>query len=292
MTLKEVEEIVDQCIANYLAIQDLLEDPEERYETREGRHELRKRHTENAMLLARLGPLIDAFGNRSFNRGSMDEDIFEYCQTLTNRIGTCHIGIAIQRLRSLTATLRAKAMGEGNFDLDQLDTPGDVSDCEDALKKLHAQIASETSVFHGTPYYEDLTITFAELLVCYRQDCRIAVLCLSGKLLEVALKTALLARGVAFDDNWMIGTLIKKVRESLPDYIDPTLGNIANIINTSRIPAVHCKTKVPIPSHAQMNMVVYAVIDIMTRAIADRFPGTPALTAMNDLSQQPAGGDA
>ena len=43
--------------------------------------------------------------------------------------------------------------------------------------------------------------------------------------------------------------------------------NIANIINVSRIPAVHSKRDVPIPSEDQAVMVVRAVLDVIARML-------------------------
>ena len=61
-----------------------------------------------------------------------------------------------------------------------------------------------------------------------------------------ASKQFMLDRDISFDDNWMIGALLRKIREAAPDkYLDKSLGHIANIINESRIPAVHSRRRYP-----------------------------------------------
>ena len=64
----------------------------------------------------------------------------------------------------------------------------------------------------------------------------------------------------------MIGTLLTKLREH-GDYVDPALGNVINVINQSRIPAVHAKRAIPIPSRDQAVMVVGAVLDMLRRTV-------------------------
>jgi hypothetical protein len=117
-------------------------------------------------------------------------------------------------------------------------------------------------------YRDDLLASLRELEVCFREDCFIACLALSGKILEICLKQLMLDRNISFDDNWMIGTLLKKLREAASEkYLDQSLGHIANIINESRIPAVHSKEKIPVPSREQAIMVIHAVADTLNRTI-------------------------
>jgi hypothetical protein len=117
-------------------------------------------------------------------------------------------------------------------------------------------------------YRDDLLASLKELQTCFAHDCFIACLALSGKLLEICLKQVMLDAGIPFDDTWMVGTLLRKLREANSEkYLDPSLGNIANIINQSRIPAVHAKEKIPVPSREQAIMVIHGVMDTINRAV-------------------------
>jgi len=117
-------------------------------------------------------------------------------------------------------------------------------------------------------YRDDLLASLRKLEVCFRDDCFIACLALSGKILEICLKQVMLDHNIPFDDTWMIGTLLKKLREAACEkYIDQSQGDTANIINKSRIPAVHAKEKIPVPSREQAVMVVHAVADTINRTI-------------------------
>jgi HEPN domain-containing protein len=117
-------------------------------------------------------------------------------------------------------------------------------------------------------YSDDLLATLSELRTCFANDCYIACLALSGKLLEICLKQLFLSKGLQFEEGWMIGQLLRKLRESDPEkYLDQSLGDIANIINKSRIPAVHSKERVPVPSREQAMMVISAVVDTVNRTL-------------------------
>lgn len=117
-------------------------------------------------------------------------------------------------------------------------------------------------------YRDDLLASLRELDTCFRHDCFIACLAMSGKILEICLKQVMLDSEIPFDDTWMIGTLLRKLKEAACEkYIDQSLGDIANIINKSRIPAVHSKEKIPVPSRAQAVMVIHAVADTVNRTI-------------------------
>ncbi len=79
----------------------------------------------------------------------------------------------------------------------------------------------------------------------------------------------LLRHGVQFDPNAMVGTLIRAVRERVPgEYLDPNLANVANIINVSRITAVHARESIPVPSRDQAAMVIYATRDVVLRNLS------------------------
>jgi len=118
-------------------------------------------------------------------------------------------------------------------------------------------------------YRDDFLETLDEIRICFDEDCFIAAIALCGKILEVCLKEALLRNGQQFDPNSGIGTLIKMIRERVPnEYLDPTLMNVANIINTSRITAVHAKERIPIPSRDQAIMVIFATRDVVRRNLS------------------------
>ena len=98
-------------------------------------------------------------------------------------------------------------------------------------------------------YREDFLKTLDEIRICFDEGCFIAAIGLCGKILEVCLKEVLLRHNVQCDPHAMVGTLIKSIRERVPgEYMDPTLINVVNIINASRITAVHAKERIPVPS--------------------------------------------
>lgn len=117
-------------------------------------------------------------------------------------------------------------------------------------------------------YRDDLLASIRELRTCFAQECYIACLALAGKILEICLKQILIDNQIEFDDKWMIGRLINRLRESnVQRYLDQSLPDIANIINKSRIPAVHANEKIPVPSRDQAAMVIHAVVDTVNRVI-------------------------
>jgi hypothetical protein len=118
-------------------------------------------------------------------------------------------------------------------------------------------------------YREDFLKTLDEIRICFDDGCFIAAIGLCGKILEVCLKEVLLRHKLQFDPNAMVGTLIKSIRERASgEYLDPTLMNVANIINTSRITAVHAKERIPIPSRDQAIMVIFATRDVVRRNLS------------------------
>lgn len=71
------------------------------------------------------------------------------------------------------------------------------------------------------------------------------------------------------DPNLMVGKLLSSIKENVPnEYIDPSLGNVANIINISRITSVHAKESIPVPSRDQCIMVIFATRDLVNRNIS------------------------
>jgi len=117
-------------------------------------------------------------------------------------------------------------------------------------------------------YHDDLLASIKELRICFAQECYIACLALAGKILEICLKQVLIDNKIEFDDKWMIGRLLAQFKEAnVERYLDQSLPDIANIINKSRISAVHSKEKIPVPSRDQAAMVIHAVVDTVNRVI-------------------------
>lgn len=115
-------------------------------------------------------------------------------------------------------------------------------------------------------YRDDFLRTLEEIRICFDEGCFIAAIALCGKILEVCLKETLLRNGVQPDPKAGIGTLLKSIRDRIPgEYMDPTLSNVVNIINVSRITAVHAKERIPVPSRDQAIMVIFATRDVVRR---------------------------
>ena len=136
----------------------------------------------------------------------------------------------------------------------------------EVIEAFRSTAAEVEALMPVTVYKADLVSSLRELGVCLGAGGYIATLCLGGKLLEIAVKHYMVTEELAFEDQWMLGTLLEKLSEA-GAYTDPGLGNLANIINASRIPAVHAKRGVPIPSERQALMVANAVIDIVQRLV-------------------------
>ena len=118
-------------------------------------------------------------------------------------------------------------------------------------------------------YKEEFLHTLDEIAICFDHTCYIAAIGLCGKILEVCLKEILIRHDIGFDPTAMIGALLKTVKEKIPsEYTDPALINIANIINQSRITAVHAKERIPIPSRDQTIMVLFATRDVVRKYIS------------------------
>lgn len=117
-------------------------------------------------------------------------------------------------------------------------------------------------------YRDDFLKTLDEIRICFDDECFIAVIALCGKILEVCLKEVLLRHSITPDPNAMVGPLIRSIRERLPsEYLDPSLPSIANIVNASRITAVHAKERIPVPSRDQAAMVLFATRDLVRRTL-------------------------
>lgn len=119
-------------------------------------------------------------------------------------------------------------------------------------------------------YKDEFLHTLEEIAICFDNKCYLAAIGLCGKILEVCLKEILIRHKIDFEPDSMIGTLVRIVRDKVPtEYVDPALVNIANIINQSRVTAVHAKEKVPIPSRDQTIMVLFAMRDVVRRNLSN-----------------------
>ena len=112
---------------------------------------------------------------------------------------------------------------------------------------------------------KDLLEDLNELKICFSNQAYRASLALSGRILEYVLKKGLIQHNIEYDENWMIGRLLKLYEEN-ELYLDPGLKNVMNIINHQRIVGVHVKEKVPIPSIEQTMAVIFALIDLINRS--------------------------
>jgi hypothetical protein len=118
-------------------------------------------------------------------------------------------------------------------------------------------------------YRDDFLKTLDEIRICFDEGCFIAAIGLCGKILEVCLKEVLLRHNVRWSEKAMIGEILETVRKRVPDeYIDPSLEGIANIINKSRITAVHAIERIPVPSRDQAIMVIFATRDVVRRNLS------------------------
>ena len=145
-------------------------------------------------------------------------------------------------------------------------TGGPKTEVSEAVALLQAECQEATL---NEMYREDFLKTIDEIRICFDNGCFIAAIGLCGKILEVCLKEMLLRHDVQCDPNAMVGTLIKSIRERVPnEYMDPTLMNVVNIINTSRITAVHAKERIPVPSRDQAIMVIFAMRDVVRRNLS------------------------
>lgn len=115
----------------------------------------------------------------------------------------------------------------------------------------------------------DLVASIHELARCLHGGCYIAVMALAGKVLEIVVKNRLWRLGAKFPDDWMLGKLIGELVAMHDDvFCDSAMKNVINVINLSRVSAVHSKSEVPIPSEDQAIMVVRATLDVLARFLA------------------------
>lgn len=163
---------------------------------------------------------------------------------------------------------RGRELAKSDEELRRVVAPligGPANEVSEAVALLQAE-CSNTEL--NEVYREDFLQTLDEIRICFDQECFIAVIALSGKILEVCLKELLMRHGVQPDPKAMIGSLIRTIRERLPhEYLDPSLLDIVNIVNASRIPAIHAKERIPVPSRDQAVMVVFATRDVVKRVL-------------------------
>lgn len=158
--------------------------------------------------------------------------------------------------RALGISLSALAESEGN--------PHE-SECEALFDLAQRVVRPPLNVLHYAPM---LSHALEEMSKCLRASCYVAVMGLAGKLLEITIKHSMVARSIDFQEDWMLGTLLRKF-EVDGGYLDPGLKNIANLINVHRISSVHAKQNVPPPSSDQALMVVRASLDVIKRLICE-----------------------
>lgn len=155
------------------------------------------------------------------------------------------------------------------FSLTELAARSEASQ-SDAARQIRALLQPKFQESIPPHFRDDFFRTLKEIRDCHVIGCHIAAISLCGKILEIALKMILERNAVNYDAADTIGQLLRRVREQLPlHYLDPSLGNICNIINQARIPAIHAKANVPIPSEAQAAMVIHAMRDVVHRVLAD-----------------------
>jgi hypothetical protein len=156
---------------------------------------------------------------------------------------------------------------EGDLRGAVVDLTGDArSEVSQAVRSLLDECQSKEI---NENYKLEFLRTIEEIAICFDDECYIAAIGLCGKVLEVVLKEILLRHGVNFDSNMMVGTLIKLIRERVSgEYLDPSIGNVINIVNTSRITAVQANERIPIPSRDQAIMVIHATRDVVRRNLS------------------------
>ena len=115
-------------------------------------------------------------------------------------------------------------------------------------------------------YPKDVKNDIEEMIQCIRSKSFRAGLAMAGRVLEQILNQLVLNHDLDINQDLMMGRKIGALREG-GVYLDPTLGNIVNVINTQRISGVHVKESIKIPSEDDMNMVMFAVKSALGRLI-------------------------
>jgi len=118
-------------------------------------------------------------------------------------------------------------------------------------------------------YKDDFIATLNEIATCFDNECYIATISLSGKILEITLTEIIRRNNIEIGDRVMLGQLIRKIKDSeINEYLDPALPEISKVISYSRNSAIHYNEKIPIPSREQAIMVIFAMKDIVQRNLS------------------------
>lgn len=150
---------------------------------------------------------------------------------------------------------------------------------EDMLAASIAEMAELLSTPVASPaeeYLDDLVPSLLELADClaghYR--CRIAAICLSGKILEICLQRILVRENRSFEDQDALYQLVDRVKRAsikMPGGWEEA----ANLIRQFRNGAIHQRRGNPIPSTEHVTMVVMALKLILEYSFpADLAPRT------------------
>lgn len=115
-------------------------------------------------------------------------------------------------------------------------------------------------------YPKDVKNDIEEMIQCIKSKSFRASLAMAGRVLEQVLNQLVLNHNLDINQDLMMGRKIGALREG-GVYLDPTLGNIVNVINTQRISGVHVKESIKIPSEDDMHMVMFAVKSAIGRLI-------------------------
>jgi hypothetical protein len=140
------------------------------------------------------------------------------------------------------------------------------NEISNSVRELIA-LAKEKEI--NTNYKDDFITTLNEIAICFDNECYIATIALSGKILEVTLTEILRRNNINIGEKLMLGMLIRKIKErNILEYIDPALPEIAKVISYSRNGAIHYNEKIPIPSREQAIMVIFAMKDVVQRNLS------------------------
>lgn len=148
------------------------------------------------------------------------------------------------------------------------------------LKELSQRLANPPS---EDPLVRDqLVPCLSEVSTCLAAACYAAALSLAGKALELVIKRQLMLLGDRFDDNLMLGALLRRLRELSAvrtdisaALLDPALGHVANLINQHRVAAVHGQRAVAPPNEDQARVALHALLDVVRRSIVTPGPAAP-----------------
>ena len=118
-------------------------------------------------------------------------------------------------------------------------------------------------------YIDDLVPSLLELADCLGGEhrCRIAAVCLAGKILEICLQRILQQANVKFDEQDTLAPLVEKVRRARLKM--PTgWEDAANLVRQFRNGAIHQKRTHPVPASEHVTIVVMALRLILQAAFA------------------------